>query len=154
MKDLFCQMDFWALVIAVITMLGSVVGFFLHDHKLKQQEKKINEFTIAQLRESQEAKRKAQVSAYVDIGKYGHGKIFVKNRGQSVARNIRITGFDSTKLIILDDSILPFEYLNPDEEFPIIVALLECSDHKLDILIEWDDDFENDRHKNQILVID
>ena len=147
-------MDFWALVISVITMLGGIVGYFLHDKKLKQQEKKINEFTIEQLRESQEAKRKAQVSAYVDIGKYGTGKIFVKNSGQSIARNIRITGFDPAKLIILDDSILPFGYLNPDEEFPIVVALLECSDHKLEILVEWDDDFEDNRQKNQILVID
>lgn len=154
MSNVFCEMDFWALVISVIALLGSGIGYLLHDNKLKKQEKKINEFTIEQFQESQDLKKKAQLSAYANIGRYGRGKFIITNTGKSIARNIRVDGFDTEKLLIIDNNALPFEYLNPGEEFPIAVLLFECSDHKLEICITWDDDWGDNQQRKQILVID
>ena len=139
-------MEITSFIISILTFILLLIGFIFHDCKIKKLTKK-------QLQEDEELKRKADLCASLKLdGNYGFAKINIKNKGKSVARNIYIVRTDNEKLYINEPSVLPYEFLYPDENINIEVTIFDF-ENKLDLTIVWDDDFAKGRQKDCILTI-
>ena len=147
-------MEIISLIISILTAIGSIFMFCLYDRKIKEQTKEINDFTLKQQKEDEELKRKADLYASLKLeGNLGAAKIIITNKGKSVARNIFIVRTDNKKLYINEPSVLPYEFLYPNEDFPIEVAIIDFEANKLNLTIVWDDDFAKGNQKDCILTI-
>lgn len=147
-------MEIISLIISILTAIGGIFMFCRYDRKIKEQTKQINDFTLKQQKEEEEIKRKADLFASLKLeGNYGCAKINIKNKGKSIARNISIVRYDNKKLYINEPSVLPYEFLYPNEDFPIEVAINDFEVNKLNLTIVWDDDFAKGNQKDCILTI-
>ena len=49
MENIFYQIEFWNLCLAILALVISVCTYFKHDKTLKEQESQINEYHLKQL---------------------------------------------------------------------------------------------------------
>lgn len=147
-------MEIISLIISILTAIGGIFMFCRYDRKIKEQTKQINDFTLKQQKEEEEIKKKADLFASLKLeGNYGCAKINIKNKGKSIARNISIVRYDNKKLYINEPNVLPFEFLYPDDEFSMDIAIVDFNDNKLKTTLMWNDDFAEGRQKDCILTI-
>lgn len=58
-------MEMASIIISIVALLGSLVTYIIHDHKIKEQEKKINEYQLAKFKEEEEEGKKALISGNI-----------------------------------------------------------------------------------------
>lgn len=143
----------WSLLISLLALGTSVFTYFRHDRKLKKQEQKINNYQIAQMEAAAEENKKANICG--DIRKSGNRYILtVSNRGKAIARDIRIEGLNSRHIIHSAEFLLPYSLLNPTESFDITIDRIGgYYIDRLSLVYRWDDDYSNDRTKEQIVML-
>ena len=56
-------MDWGNLTISILALTISIITYFKHDKKLKEQERKINEYQLKQLETESEEKKKAIIKS-------------------------------------------------------------------------------------------
>lgn len=149
MADLyFLFKDFGGHAIASLGIVGGVYGYFRHDRKLKEQEKRLNELQIRQY-EKEEAKEKM---ADIKVNSYRRGSgsacIQVVNAGKAKAYNVRIEILDSKEKlesIIINNPWGPYEMINSQSSMEERIALCEGCPKILSLKIRWDDAYSKDR---------
>lgn len=155
MEDLFCQMDFWALVVSVITMIGGVIGFLLYDRKLKKQEKKLNELTISSLEIDEIARNSANIECEIlrcaDNHQFVH--IFITNVGKSIARNIRVRLLHNQYISVVEEARLSHNLLQVNQQYELQVLVANDDLRVLHLTIMWDDDNDVNKEKEYSLPI-
>ena len=139
----------WSAWIAVFALIFSVVTFLVHDKKIKQQEKLLNDYQLGKIEEEKENKQKAQVKANYIKGRGGNNILKVFNAGQSKAENVNFfLNPEDQDVFILNSDIFPLEFLNPQESMEINLTTHKGSPNKLKIALTWDDEFKlNNQYK-------
>lgn len=155
MNNVFCEMDFWALVISVIAILGSGIGYLLHDNKLKKQEKKINEFTISSLEIDEIARNSADIECEIlrCADNYQFVQIFITNVGRSIARNIRVRLLHNQYISVVEEARLLHDLLQVNQQYELQVLVANDDLRVLHLTIMWDDDNDVNKEKEYSLPI-
>ena len=84
----------WSLLLSVLALIASVFTYFKHDKKLKEQERKINEYQLKQIEKEDLESKKAAIRGNIVKGLKGGRTLKVYNSGCAIARNIRVEGLD------------------------------------------------------------
>lgn len=151
--SIFCQMDFWALVISAVTMFGGVCGYLRHDRKLKEQERRINEYQLKQIEKEDIESKKAAIRGIIIKEPKGRRTLKIKNSGRATARNIRVEGLNVEGVRLLRKDIFPYELMTP-QDYAELLILLTCNcPSTIKLKYIWDDEFGDNNEFEQVLTI-
>ena len=64
-------MEVWGLIISILALLASAFTYFKHDKKLKEQERKINEYQLKQIEKEDLESKKAAIRGNIVKGLKG-----------------------------------------------------------------------------------
>lgn len=106
-------MEVWGLIISILALAASAFTYFKHDKKLKDQERKINEYQLKQIEKEDLDSKKAAIRGNIIKGLKGKRTLKVYNSGRAIARNIRIEGLDVKGILHRADEFFPYELMNP-----------------------------------------
>ena len=140
-----------SIIIAILALLFSVFTYVTHDHKLKKQEKQLNEYQLRALAQGEEENKKAIIRAKAIIIKGGQRTLYICNTGKAKARNV-IVAMDKDDQVFATRPELPVTYaeLLPDAPRAIILHLTE-GDDVLTLNYTWDDDFKMNNQETQTI---
>ena len=82
-------MEIASLIVSIIALLGGLVGYILHDRKLKKQEAKLNDLQVTELETAQSNRKKADVRMQTVYFEKGKGILKLFNQGEADAYNIK-----------------------------------------------------------------
>lgn len=155
MKDLFCKMDFWALVVSVITMIGGAIGFLLYDRKLKKQEKELNDLTISSMEIDKIERNSANLECEIHrcTDNYQFVRVFVTNVGRSIARNIRVVLPQEQNISVVEEVRLSHDLLQVNQRYELQTLVGDDDLRILRLTIMWDDDNDVNKEKEYSLPI-
>ena len=80
-------MELYSLVISVLALIASVFTYLRHDKKLKEQERRINEYQLKQIEKEDLESKKAAIRGNIVKGLKGGRTLKVYNSGRATARN-------------------------------------------------------------------
>lgn len=149
MPTLLTRID-WQSWIALAALLFSGYTFW-KQHRLEKeqavQQKQLNDLMIAkELAEVQNAKKAELSASYVKELKGSKVKVF--NKGQAVARNVRLVVEDEGDAFqLMDLGIFPLEAMEPQQGVSLIAAVHMGSPPKMAVTLIWDDDTGADHRK-------
>lgn len=137
-------MEIASFIVALVALIGSALGYLLHDRKLKKQEEKLNMLQVEELEDSAKAKRQAKVIMQTYYQEKGRGILQIKNIGQAPAHNIR-WHFQSHILenIPTDGD---YELLQPEQEIGLRYICMGQNEDTVKVNISWDDDISKENH--------
>lgn len=137
-------MEIASLIVAILALLGSFVGYFLHDRKLKKQEAHLNSLQTAELETSASDRKRARVVMQTYYLEKGKGVLQVKNDGLADARNIKWhLSNDALQKVAVDGD---YDLLIPGQELGLSYIYLDrqTPDGTVTAEISWEDDFRKD----------
>ncbi len=137
-------MEIASFIVALVALIGSALGYILHDRKLKKQEEKLNMLQVEELEESAKAKKQAKVIMQTYYQEKGRGILQIKNIGQAAALNIR-WHFQSHILenIPTDGS---YELLQPEQEIGLRYICMGQNEDTVRVNIYWEDAISKENH--------
>lgn len=144
------------LVLTALGALGGAIVFFLHDRKLKRQERLLNEYQIKKDKQEEDLQRQANVVCKKSQINGGNVIICFFNTGFADARNVRIEIINKDSLHSLGflQEWGPYKQINSQTDFKEERLLLfEGSSEEMQILIVWDDDYGTNRSNRQTLQL-
>lgn len=131
-----------------VGIIGGVILYFKHDNKLKDQERRINEFNIERIEKEKELEKQADIDCNILYDGGGLATIKFYNSGKCDARNVRMNILSRDDGVIVDPwgpyKVLGKSGIYSREER---IALLEGHDDTMDIEVTWDDDYAINRSK-------
>lgn len=138
-----------ALILSLISIIGCVVTYVIHDRKLKCQEKCLNALQIMQI-EKQEAREKMADIKCIALSKNrGCCAIRFCNTGTSDAKNVRVmilTPEEKLRRIIFPKKQWgPYELINSHGSCEEIIHLCMGHPEFLKIKVVWDDDYKDNQ---------
>lgn len=145
-------MEMASIIISIIALLGSLATYIIHDHKIKEQEKKINEYQLAKFKEEEEENKKALISGNIIKIERSQRVLKIYNKGKATATNINIQGLDIRE-IELQDNILPYELLNPQDYAQIKFLIIMNAPSTIKLTYTWDDAYQTGNSSTQILPL-
>lgn len=145
-------MEMASIIISIVALLGSLVTYIIHDHKIKEQEKKINEYQLAKFKEEEEEGKKALISGNIIKIERSQRVLKIYNKGKATATNINIQGLDIRE-IELQDNILPYELLNPQDNAQIKFLIIMNAPSTIKLTYTWDDAYQTGNSSTQILPL-
>ncbi|MFA6199640.1 MAG: hypothetical protein WC679_04455 [Bacteroidales bacterium] len=146
-------MEVVSLIISIVAIVFTIYTYFRYDKKLKEQESTINKWQIIKFKEEENNSKKAFIKGSANGGT-PKMKIRVFNAGKAIAKNIRIEYLsDLQKIIVLDDKIFPYDFMNPQDSADIIMLLEYGHVPTIKIKFIWDDDYQKDNEYVQNISI-
>jgi len=145
-------MELASIIISIITLLGSLTGYLIHDRKIKKQEEKINEYLLAKYEEEKVENKKALISGNIIKKERSQRVLKIYNKGKATATNINIQGLDIQELE-LQDTILPYELLNPQDYAEIRFLIIMYAPPTIKLTYTWDDAYQTNNSYTQILPL-
>ena len=125
-----------------LAIILTIVMYLKHDKRLKKQEEMLNAYQLKKIEEEESESKKAQVRGNLIKGLKGRRDLRVYNTGKSPAKNIIITFMeDSDKNVTTIPYSSPFEFLNTNDHFDIIMYPIVSATHVLKVKLTWEDDF-------------
>ena len=147
-------MEVAGLIVSIFALAASVFTYFKHDKKLKDQERKINEYQLRQLETEDIERKKAAIRGNIVKGFRGGSRTLkVYNSGRAIARNIRVDGLDVDGLIHDADKLFPYELMNPQDYTELFIFLDEGRPSTIKLKYIWDDESGKDNEFEQVLTI-
>ncbi len=146
-------MDWGNLTISILALTISIITYFKHDKKLKEQERKINEYQLKQLETESEEKKKAIIKGNIIQNHKGKHILKIYNCGRALATNIRVEGLDIKGIYCRKEHIFPYELMNPQDYTEITLCLTSCCQPKIKLKYIWDDDFKKNNEFEQVLTL-
>lgn len=137
----------WQTIVAGLALIFSVYTFRKTQNlaekqvELVEDQKRLNRLLLAKEQEAAVSSKRADLSArLVKLGKGYSVKVF--NRGNAVARNVRLLVPDGTTLLIQSDvdAKFPLEHLEPQSGVDLIARVYIGSASKQSLSIFWEDD--------------
>jgi hypothetical protein len=148
-------MEYFAIVIASLSLIITVLVYFKHDREIKEQEVKLNEYQLGKHRTEQELAKKALISISCEkkLNEKNLYDYFIKveNIGKSTARNLLI---EIPKLNGIYEGTDQQEIdLRPGKEYLINIGFSINAPPVFLIKISWDDEFQNNNVDEQKIFI-
>lgn len=144
-------------IIASVSLLFSVVSgiYSLYiGRRLNKQQIQINKQTLSLHKKNEENEKKALICANAFKTGSGGWRIRVFNNGEATARNIKmysdeIDADNSGIIIRVQNESYPL--LNKSEHFDLVMVLYEGHNPSPLVKFIWDDEFGNNREREQML---
>ena len=146
-------MELYSLIISVLALIASVFTYLRHDKKLKEQERRINEYQLKQIEKEDLDSKKAAIRGNIVKGLKGGRTLKVYNSGRATARNIRVEGLDVNGLIHRADELFPYELMNPQDYTEVTIHLVVGCPYTIKLKYIWDDEFGDNNEFEQVLTI-
>lgn len=146
-------MEIWSLIISVLALLFSAFTYFMHDKKLKVQERKINEYQLRLFEKEDIANQKAAIRGNIVKSLKGNRILKIFNSGRATARNIRIDGLDIDGLFHSADKLFPYELMNPQDYTEIVIYPLLGRPYTIKLKYIWDDESGTNNEYEQVLTL-
>ncbi|MFR0763806.1 MAG: hypothetical protein ACLSEC_03865 [Alistipes communis] len=146
-------MEVWGLIISILALLASAFTYFKHDKKLKEQERKINEYQLKQIEKEDLESKKAAIRGNIVKGLKGKRTLKVYNSGRAIARNIRIEGLDVEGLFHRADEVFPYELMNPQDYTEVNIMLFNNCAPTIKLKYIWDDESGKNNEFEQVLTL-
>ena len=146
-------MEVWGLIISILALVASAFTYFKHDKKLKDQERKINEYQLKQIEKEDLESKKAAIRGNIVKGLKGHRTLKVYNSGRAIARNIRIEGLDVEGLFHRADEVFPYELMNPQDYTEVNIMLFNNCAPTIKLKYIWDDESGKNNEFEQVLTL-
>lgn len=143
----------WSLLLSILALIANVFTYFKHDKKLKEQERKINEYQLKQIEKEDLESKKAAIRGNIVKGLKGGRTLKVYNSGRATARNIRVEGLDVNGVIHRGGDIFPYELMNPQDYTELTIHLVMGCPSTLKLKYIWDDEFGLNNEFEQILTL-
>ncbi|MGA6117051.1 hypothetical protein [Sphingobacterium anhuiense] len=143
-------MEYVSLGLSVLAILGSLMGYLLHDRRLKAQELKINAYNLFKIESEQLEFKKAEVRASLIKGDRGKCTVKIYNKGKARAHQVRLIMDDQDFLI--SNTAFPLAFMNPQESAEFYIHLSMGSPDSMLLKIMWDDDYQKNNEHQQILT--
>lgn len=141
-----------SIIISILALIGTVYTYFVHDRKIKRQESIINEYQLAKFKEEKEEGKKALISGNIIKTERSQRVLKIYNKGKATATNINIQGLDIRE-IELQDNILPYELLNPQDYAQIKFLIIMNAPSTIKLTYTWDDAYQTGNSSTQILPL-
>ena len=137
--------DIISSILSLFAIILTITMYLKHDKRLKKQEEKLNAYQLKKIDDEESESKKAQVRGNMIKGVKGRRDLRIYNMGKSPAKNIFVTFLeDSNERVITMPFPSPFEFLNTNDHFDIIMHLyIGSSTDVLKIKLTWEDDFSN-----------
>jgi len=145
-------METVSIILSVLAVLGSIFTYFYHDRKIKNQEKRLNEYQLKKFELENIENQKAQIKGNVIKTGAGNRSLIIFNAGKSTAHNIRLKILSDTNGII-DLEFDPYEMLNPQEKTETRFFLSEGHTPTLKVKYIWNDSFKENNEFVQVITI-
>lgn len=146
-------MEVWGLIISILALLASAFTYFKHDKKLKEQERKINEYQLKQIEKEDLESKKAAIRGNIVKGLKGKRTLKVYNSGRAIARDIRIEGLDVEGLFHRADEVFPYELMNPQDYTEVNIMLFNNCAPTIKLKYIWDDESGKNNEFEQVLTL-
>lgn len=147
-------MNVLGLIISILALAASAFTYFKHDKKLKDQERKINEYQLKQIeKEDLESKKAAIRGNIVKSLNKGNRTLKIYNSGRAIARNIRIEGLCIEGLLHRADKFFPYELMNPQDYAEVSIVLFRNYPSTIKLKYIWDDESGKDSEFEQVLTL-
>lgn len=139
-----------SLILSILAIVGSLMGYLLHDRRLKAQELKINAYNLFKIESEQLELKKAEVRASLIKGDRGKCTVKIYNKGKARAHQVRLIMDDQDFLI--SNTAFPLAFMNPQESAEFYIHLTKESPDSMLLKIMWDDDYQKNNEYHQILT--
>ena len=146
-------MEVWSLIISILALAASAFTYFKYDKKLKEQERKINEYQLKQIEKEDLESKKAAIRGNIVKGLKGKRTLKVYNSGRAIARNIRIEGLDVEGLFHRADEVFPYELMNPQDYTEVNIMLFNNCAPTIKLKYIWDDESGKNNEFEQVLTL-
>jgi len=145
-------MEIAGLIISIIALFLSIITYLVHDHKIKKQEKLLNEYQITKIESEKIESKKAIIEANIIKVNNGKDAIKIYNKGKVTARNVNVIFPEPKGYQIISNNPCPID-LKPTHSIEFILILFTGHPEKIDITFEWSDDFHEHNIENQQLQL-
>jgi hypothetical protein len=137
--------DIISSALSLFAIVLTIAMYFKHDKRLKKQEENLNAYQLRKIEEEEAESKKAQVRGNMIKGMKGRRDLRIYNMGKSPAKNISVIFLeDSNERVAIMPFPSPFEFLNTNDHFDIIMQLyIGSSTDVLKVKLTWEDDFRN-----------
>lgn len=139
-----------SLILSILAIVGSLMGYLLHDRRLKAQELKINAYNLFKIESEQLELKKAEVRASLIKGDRGKCTVKIYNKGKSRAHQVRLIMDDQDFLI--SNTAFPLAFMNSQESAEFYIHLTMGSPDSMLLKIMWDDNYQKNNEHQQILT--
>jgi hypothetical protein len=146
-------MELYSLIISVLALIASVFTYLRHDKKLKEQERRINEYQLKQIEKEDLESKKAAIRGNIVKGLKGGRTLKVYNSGRATARNIRVEGLDVNGIFYMRRDIFPYELMNPQDYTEVTIHLVACCPSTIKLKYILDDEYGDNNEFEQVLTI-
>lgn len=146
-------MELYSLIISVLALIASIFTYFMHDKKLKEQERRINEYQLKQIEKEDLENKKAAIRGNIVKGLKGGRTLKIYNSGRAAARNIRVEGLDVNGLIHRAAELFPYELMNPQDYTEVTIHLVIGCPSTIKLKYVWDDEYGDNNNFEQVLTI-
>lgn len=137
-------------VLAGISIAFTAFVYFYHGAKLNSQQKLLNEMQKKKFEQEEAESRKANISAN-PIKVDNSVEVVISNKGQSIARNIRIEVIEIEDYVVLLTKKFPYPLLNPGDSFKIPMNAPYTDSKSPIVKFIWDDSYAINREKTQLI---
>lgn len=146
-------MELYSLIISVLALIASVFTYLRHDKKLKEQERRINEYQLKQIEKENLENKKAAIRGNIVKGLKSGRTLKVYNSGRATARNIRVEGLDVNGIFYIRRDIFPYELMNPQDYTELTMHLTCGCPSTIKLKYIWDDEYGDNNEFEQVLTI-
>lgn len=139
--------DWGRLILSALGIIGGIFAYLRHDHRLKLQEKRLNELQIRQLQKAEARELQANIKCNAYRSK-SNSIVKIVNAGPSDASNVRVEIMDKDKLESLDfyhDTWGPYELINASNSVEERIGLCCGFSEFIKLRITWNDPSAKDR---------
>lgn len=140
--------DWGALILSALGIIGGTFAYLRHDHKLKTQEKRLNDLQIRQMQKAEAKDLQAEIKCNIIHGNKGNAQIRFVNAGKSDALNVRVqilTPESDLSSVIHDQQWGPYDMINPQSYRSERLGLCMGCPDAISVQVTWDDEFQKDR---------
>jgi len=145
-------MEIAGFLLSLLAVFGSIFTYFYHDRKIKEQEKRLNDYQLKKFQLEDIENKKAQIKGNLIRTAEASRTLTIYNTGKSTAYNIRLEVLSELNGIH-NFKFEPFEMLNPLEKTEISFYLSSRHSLTLKVKFIWNDTFKEGNEYIQLLTI-
>ena len=129
-----------SVIIALSTLILSLVKYNKHEKRLNEQQKVINSYQLRKIQEEEVSAKKANIKGNIIRDTKSGVALKIFNSGESNANNVRVEIISSTDGLLLR-KIEPIELINPHRNFDFHISLCEGHVGSIKLRYTWDDEY-------------
>jgi hypothetical protein len=138
-------------IISILAFLFSLFIYFVHDKKIKDQTKLINDYQLQKIEKESIEDKKAKIEATVQWLSNRNRKFLVINKGKSKAKNVNVI-FQKIEEFRVNSNPFPIDIL-PNHSIEINFQVAIGGPDKIELQFEWDDDFQEKNITTQMVQL-